>query len=177
MKTMKIAFMALMMVTLVMSVGFAAGGMESSQSGSQTMGSQAPVKASELMGKNINTNEGQEVGEVKDLVIGQNGDIQYLVVEPSGDLKKEDQLIPLPWHAIQTPSEQQKDLTVAVNMQKLQNAPTITQDQWDNLSGQDIESKLRGYYGSEMEKQQPGMMDQQKEQMKERTKGGMHERY
>jgi len=165
-KTMKLTTMALFLVAFMVVAAYAAGGMESHSQTGQTMGqSQYPIKASDLMDKTVNTQQGEEVGTVKDVVIGQQGEIQYVVLEPSGDLEKEDQLLPVPFDTIQ--AESGKDaLTVSLDMEKLRNAPAITQDQWENITNQDIDTQVRGYYGTEggMMEQQPGMMEQQQQQ-------------
>lgn len=56
--------------------------------------------AEEMIGKPVRGREGEEIGEVKDIIVGSNGNIERIVVEVGGFLEIGDQHIGVPWNRI-----------------------------------------------------------------------------
>src|SRR5512132_2622078 len=65
------------------------------------------LKASNLIGKRVQSTEGKKLGEVKDLVINpDDGDIQYVVLDFGGFLGLGDKYFAVPWDALQLTQDQ-----------------------------------------------------------------------
>jgi sporulation protein YlmC with PRC-barrel domain len=113
------------------------------QAQSQKGQMQNAERISQLIDKNVKTSQGQDLGDVKDVIVDRQGRSIYLVL--SGDkLGKEKQYIPIPWKAA---SPQLQDKTVIINMtqQQLKGAPGFSEDNWAQFS--QIEPQVNSYYG------------------------------
>ena len=148
-------------------IGYAYGTMHGQGAGAEGA---ASVKASEVIGKAVNDANGQKVGMVNDLVFGGRGQIDYVIMSPDKSLTEETfNMIPIPWQAVQSQSEEA--LSVALDRNRLKNAPSFTENEWSRLSSTDWQSKVRGYYGMESHE----MKMQHHEKMKKRHEK-MHEK-
>ncbi|MGM0453422.1 MAG: PRC-barrel domain-containing protein [Thermodesulfobacteriota bacterium] len=133
----------------------------------QALGGEA-LRASEMMGKTVQDQAGNEVGKIGDLIIGDSGRIAYMVLAQGGVLGIGEKMMPVPWGKIESQTEDA--LTLAVDEETLQQAPTFSSNEWETFSRQDWEQTVRGYYGKESSSgEQPGttptkeMEDMQKE--------------
>jgi sporulation protein YlmC with PRC-barrel domain len=104
------------------------------------------IQASNLMDKNITNNQGEELGEVKDFIIGKDGKISHLVISRGGVLGVGEDLIPIPWSAAQV-YFQQDQLIVNVPKARLEQAPSFSS--WDEFFSPGHQEEVRGYYGEE----------------------------
>lgn len=66
--------------------------------------------ADEMLGTDVRGANGEEIGEVKDIIVGPNGNIDKVVVEVGGFLEMGDQHIGVPW----------KDVQIGADMQDVQ---------------------------------------------------------
>lgn len=57
--------------------------------------------AEQMIGADVRTRDGQEIGEVKDIIVGSSGEISKVVVEVGGFLEIGDQHIGVPWKHVQ----------------------------------------------------------------------------
>jgi hypothetical protein len=64
------------------------------------MAQRQPVRASEIVGLTVRTAGDQEKGKIKDLVIGQDGRIEYAAVSFGGFLGMGDKMFAVPWEAV-----------------------------------------------------------------------------
>lgn len=58
------------------------------------------VRGSDLIGKDVMTPQGEQLGTTSDLVVHPRGDISFVVVGVSGQLSSEARLVPVPWGAM-----------------------------------------------------------------------------
>jgi len=121
---------------------------------------QKAFRLSELMDKTVKGQQGEELGEVKDVVVGEQGNFAYVVV--SGE---NDKLYPIPISAFQRSAEEDK-LVVNLTQNQLQNAPSFAEGQWPDLGERHWEQRIHGYYGQELMMGVPGepMQPQQRYQ-------------
>jgi sporulation protein YlmC with PRC-barrel domain len=116
-------------------------------------------RASELMDKKVQNQQGQDLGQVEDLVIGQDGRISYIIISQGGVMGIGDKLIPIPFENAQLSSQQDSVILSNIDKQTLENAPTISQGDWQMLTDPGFERELFSYYGQQSGEGQlqPGM--------------------
>ncbi|MDB6035453.1 MAG: hypothetical protein JWM16_5791 [Verrucomicrobiales bacterium] len=86
-----------------------------------------PILASHLIGSKVKTASGENVGQIDDVLIDQNGQIRLALLGVGGFLGIGEKKTPIPWQAITATATQ--DFTLNVDRQKLKNAPTIDKNQ------------------------------------------------
>ncbi len=105
------------------------------------------VRASKLIGANLQTAQGEDLGEIRDLAVNpKTGKIDFAIVGVS-DGSGTEALAPIPWQAVQLHSE--KSFVASIDKNKLKSAPTISQQQWDQLMQPDYIVQIYRFYGVE----------------------------
>lgn len=87
-------------------------------------------RASKIIGTDVKNTKGEDLGDIKDLVLDpMSGRLAYVVVSYGGLLGMGDKLFAIPWSAVRWTSD--KDYFV-LNMDKeaLKNAPGFDEDHW-----------------------------------------------
>jgi sporulation protein YlmC with PRC-barrel domain len=112
---------------------------------------QSVQEARQIAGKTLKDQQGEELGKVEALLIGQDQRSSYLIV--SGE---DDKMYPIPTSALQRGHEE-GEYAVNITKEKLQHAPSFQRDNWPKIT----EQQVHGYYeqqskaGAEQQ-QQPG---------------------
>jgi sporulation protein YlmC with PRC-barrel domain len=123
----------------------------------QTTG--ATIRASQLIGMNIENSQGEGVGEVNDLVIdGKSGQIRYVAVTYGGFLGVGDKLFAVPFEAFKV-RQQARDaddyvLTLNVTQEQLEGAQGFDQESWPNFADRNFTQELDRRYGIDRRAQQ-----------------------
>ena len=100
--------------------------------------------ADEMLGKNVQNQQGQNFGQVLALA-SRNGEIAYILIAKNGD---PGELTPIPFGA--TRFDSQKDAVIlSVSDSELGQAPSIGIDELQLLDDPEFESEVRSYYGQE----------------------------
>ena len=145
-----------------------AGGM-----GKSSMDQSGFYRADNIIGAKVENNQGIYLGKVEDLVFGEDGHINYLILAEGGFLGMGGRLIPIPWSGAdvgKTVSLMSVDRVVYVDVTKerLATAPSFGRDEWNRFAMSDFKQKVHAYYeenaGSQM-------------MMKESMPGSTHENY
>lgn len=90
------------------------------------------VRLSSLMDSKIQSSDGENLGELEDLLIDpQTGQVKFAVLGRGGFLGFGEKHVPVPWKAIQVKSE--REFTLNVDKEKLKEAPT-TDKEYSNLT-------------------------------------------
>jgi sporulation protein YlmC with PRC-barrel domain len=112
----------------------------------------ALVRASQLMGTDIENSRGDNVGEIEDLVLdGNSGQIRYVAVTYGGFLGVGDKMFAVPFEAFRV--RQQEDdadefvLTLDVTQQQLDGAQGFDQENWPNFADRNFTRELDRRYG------------------------------
>jgi sporulation protein YlmC with PRC-barrel domain len=106
------------------------------------------VRASQLIGANLESTTGDNLGDINDLVLDpQTGQIQFAVLGIGGFLGIGERLTPVPWQAIDVRGE--RSFVLNVDRQKLEAAPSIQRGQWNELQQPGYVERLYTYYGME----------------------------
>jgi len=88
------------------------------------------IRASKLIGINVSSKDGDNFGQVQDLVIDpKTGKIQFALVGQGFMAGLGHQLVPVPWQAVNVRSE--REFALNVDKKKLESAPTWTQSQME----------------------------------------------
>jgi sporulation protein YlmC with PRC-barrel domain len=116
-------------------------------------------RISELMDKKVKNQQGEDLGQIEDLVVAEDGRISYIILSQGGVMGIGDKLVPVPFKNAQFDQQQDEVILSNVDKQKLENAPTISQGDWQRLSDPGFERELFSYYGEQsgQETTQPGM--------------------
>ncbi|MCO6047963.1 PRC-barrel domain-containing protein [Aeoliella sp. ICT_H6.2] len=110
------------------------------------------VRASNVIGHNIVNPQGDDVGEINDLVLDPtNGQIRYAAVTYGGFVGIGDKLFAVPWQAFQCRPDSENSgefiVTLDVTQQQLEGAEGFDQDNWPNFADpnftQDIDKRYR----------------------------------
>jgi|SRR5579884_2677009 len=92
------------------------------------------AKASEVIGKNVKSTDGKDLGEIKDLAIDPlDGDIEYAVLSFGGFLGVGDKYFAVPWGALAL-SQDKKHFVLDVSRRDLAQAPGFDKHNWPDLS-------------------------------------------
>lgn len=115
----------------------------SSDSSSSKAGSD--VRLSKLIGTNLKTANGEDLGAVKDVVVDpQSGRIRFAIVAVDAGNGVE-ALAPIPWKAVNIHSE--KEYVATIDKNKLKNGPRMSSEQWDKLMQPDYVVQIYRFYG------------------------------
>lgn len=111
------------------------------------------VRASELMGRNIESTNGDDVGEVQDLVVDLNsGRVLYAVLSFGGFANIGDDYYAVPLRVLNF--DQANDILVFdVDENMLQNAPSFSSNDWPDNVGPDVGEEAREYWDNELSMQ------------------------
>jgi sporulation protein YlmC with PRC-barrel domain len=87
------------------------------------------VRVSKLKGAEVKSNDGEDLGKVEDLIVDpKTGQITFAIVG-KGILGVSSKSRPVPWQAVKINSE--KQVTVNMDKQKMDSAPTVGSDYSD----------------------------------------------
>ena len=93
------------------------------------------MSAEKLLGKSIKNDQGQDLGTVKDLLFGTDGELEYVVLSEGGVLGIGEDLIPVPFAFIENDLSVQEDNLVIASLteDRIKSAPKISEDELDSL--------------------------------------------
>ena len=100
---------------------------------------------SKLIGAQVKSNNGENLGKLEDVVIDpQTGRATFAIVGKGGILRLGEKRMPVPWQAITIDS--QKRLTLNVDKEKLQSAPTTARADDSELDNPDFVLVIYKFY-------------------------------
>lgn len=105
------------------------------------------VRASELMGRDVDDLKGQDIGEVQDVVIDVGrGRIAYVVLDFDKAWSFDDKLLPLPLKAFNLPEERNDPLVFKMNRDRLDMAQGFTRNKWPDLNAPAQRATTENYF-------------------------------
>jgi sporulation protein YlmC with PRC-barrel domain len=121
----------------------------------------ANIRASQLIGMNIENAKGEGVGEINDLVIdGNSGRVRYAAVTYGGVLGVGDKMFAVPFEAFkvrrQAGDEDDYVLTLSVTQEQLEGAEGFDQENWPNFADRNFTSEIDRRYGIDRRRMRPG---------------------
>jgi sporulation protein YlmC with PRC-barrel domain len=103
-------------------------------------------KASNIIGKDVENTKGEDLGDIKELVVNpENGEIAYAVITYGGFLGLGDKYFAVPWSALNI-SQDREHVVLNVDQKKLENAPGFDKDNWPNLYDPDYALVIYRFY-------------------------------
>jgi len=106
------------------------------------------MAADTLEGDKVFNNAGDELGEIKNIMIDvPNGRVAYAVLSFGGFLGMGNKLFAIPWDVLQLDTES-KCFVLDVAREKLEAAPGFDKDHWPSMADQRWATDIHSYYGS-----------------------------
>jgi sporulation protein YlmC with PRC-barrel domain len=105
------------------------------------------MKGSTFIGADVENPQGQNLGDIKDVVIDRaSGRIAYAVVSFGGFLGMGEKLFAVPWGAFSQPSDNKDKVVLAVDKERLKDAPGFDANNWPQMASQEWVTSLYSYY-------------------------------
>jgi sporulation protein YlmC with PRC-barrel domain len=102
------------------------------------------IRLSELMDADLKTQDGDNLGNLQDVLINpESGTIDFAVVGRGGFLGIGERHVPVPWKSVKM--ESQDEFTVKVSSEQLKNAPTLDRN-YSNLEDPQFTSRINQYF-------------------------------
>jgi sporulation protein YlmC with PRC-barrel domain len=110
---------------------------------------QQPIDTSELEGKDILDPQGEKIGTIDSVIIGRGGEVDYVILSHGGFLGVGENLVPIPWQALQ-PAAEEDSYMVNINKDQIENAPKYSRgDDQPDFQNPEYKREIHGYYGVE----------------------------
>jgi sporulation protein YlmC with PRC-barrel domain len=104
------------------------------------------IAAKKVQGTPVTNPQGENLGEIEDVVIDKlGGQVRYAVLSFGGFLGMGDKLFALPWEVLEY-NEGQGAYVINVDKETLQNAPGFDDDDWPDMTDPAWDERVRGHY-------------------------------
>lgn len=108
--------------------------------------SNSPLKASSFIGTDVVNPQGDNLGDIKEVVIDPNtGKVAYAVVSFGGFLSMGEKLFAIPYSALDYDAEANK-YVLDVSKERLEAAPGFDPDNWPTMSDEKWNRDVYKYY-------------------------------
>jgi len=105
------------------------------------------VKGSTFIGADVENSKGEDLGDIKDVVIDRaTGRIAYAVVSFGGFMGLGDKLYAVPWGAFSQSTTDKNTFILAVDKDRIKNSPGFDQNNWPQMVSREWVSGLYTYY-------------------------------
>lgn len=105
------------------------------------------MSASSLEGDDVINTKGENLGEIKEIMIDvPSGRVAYAVLSSGGLLGIGDKLFAIPWSAL-TLDLSRECFVLDVDAEKLKNAPGFDKDHWPSMADTTWANEVHAYYG------------------------------
>ncbi len=106
------------------------------------------IKArAQLLNAEVKNRQGEELGEIEDLVLDKTGQIKYVVISHGGFLDIGDKVVAVPWQASRV-SIDKDNVVMDISRAQLAEAPNFEKDKLPDMSAQEWETKERTFTDS-----------------------------
>src|SRR5262249_5010940 len=108
-------------------------------------------RASKLIGADVENPQGKNLGDIKDVVLDNQGQIRYAVLSFGGFMGMGEKYFAVPWPALravegQQPAERDR-FVLNVDQEKLKKAPGFDKNNWPNMADRSWGEQVYAYYG------------------------------
>lgn len=111
------------------------------------------MRASELLGRNVEATQGDKVGEIQDLMADLNsGRVLYAVLSFAGFANISDKYFAIPLHVLNF-NHDTNAFAFDVNENMLQNAPSFSKNDWPDKVNPNVGEEARQYWDNELSMQ------------------------
>jgi sporulation protein YlmC with PRC-barrel domain len=101
-------------------------------------------RMSKIIGTEVRTKSGERVGEIRDVIVDNAGNVKLAIVSTGGFLGLGDTLHAVPWDALALGSKD--DRVIDIDKARLKEAPHFTSKTWPNLGDEKWVADNRRYY-------------------------------
>lgn len=109
------------------------------------------LSASSLDGDTVKNAQGEDLGNIKDIMIDtETGEVAYYVLSFGGFLGMGDKLFAIPPQSISVDTEEEC-LVLNVDKERLEDAPGFDKDNWPNMADPSFRDEIYSYYGYSQE--------------------------
>ena len=106
-----------------------------------------PLSASSITGTTVRNIQGDNIGDIKDLMIDPtSGEVRYAVLDFGGFLGMGNKLFAVPFKAFQVDRENEK-FVLNADKETLKNAEGFDQNNWPNFADRQFEERTHKTYG------------------------------
>lgn len=104
------------------------------------------VRATELIGKNVDDRSGKDAGEIEDVVVNMNsGRVSYAVLDFDKAWSPDDKLLPMPLTAFTFPTDKKKDIVLNVARNQLDMKKGFDEGDWPDLNSAEFRRDMRAH--------------------------------
>lgn len=108
----------------------------------------APVKASSIIGTDVVNPEGENLGDIKEVVIDpHSGRVAYAVVSFGGFMSVGEKLFAVPFGGLKYNSEE-NEYVLDATKEKLKKAPGFDKDHWPSMNDEKWNRDVYKFYGT-----------------------------
>jgi sporulation protein YlmC with PRC-barrel domain len=107
-------------------------------------------RASEFIGKDVKNQQGENLGDVNDVVFDNQGNINYIILSRGGVMGVGADLVPVPFKSEKF-TFQDDAIIMDMDKQKLDEAPSFSSGEWETFAEQGFQQRVHGYYGTDKE--------------------------
>jgi sporulation protein YlmC with PRC-barrel domain len=105
------------------------------------------IRGNTFIGANVENPQGQNLGEIKDIVIDRaSGRMAYAVVSFGGFLGMGEKLFAVPWGTFSQPKADKDTFVLDVDKERLKNAPGFDAHNWPQMASREWVTSLYSYY-------------------------------
>ncbi|WP_420473286.1 PRC-barrel domain-containing protein [Noviherbaspirillum sp. ST9] len=107
------------------------------------------VRASELVGKNVNDRAGKDAGEIEDVVVNMSsGRVSYAVLDFDKAWSPDDKLLPMPLTAFTFPTDKKKDIVLNLARNQIDMKTGFDEKDWPDLNAAEFRRDVRAHLAS-----------------------------
>jgi sporulation protein YlmC with PRC-barrel domain len=108
-------------------------------------------RGSKLIGADVENPQGENLGDIKDIVLDQDGRLAYAVLAFGGFLGVGEKYFAVPWAAL-SPAPEQKPgnrdrYILNVDKERLKNAPGFDHNNWPDMADRTWAEQVHAFYG------------------------------
>ncbi|TVP78396.1 PRC-barrel domain-containing protein [Thioalkalivibrio sp.] len=104
------------------------------------------LSAGSLIGNKVCTRKGEELGDIKELMLNTiTGNVCYVVLAAGGFLSMGEKLYAVPWSAL-TLDTPNKRFVLDVDVDRFKHAPGFDKHQWPDMADETWSKKIHSYY-------------------------------
>jgi sporulation protein YlmC with PRC-barrel domain len=105
-----------------------------------------PQRLNELMGDEVINPQGEELGNLEDLISGSDGNIEYMVIAMGGIVGLGARLVAIPIEAASPTMTAEGRISIDVQTAQLEGAPTFSRDNYPDFTDKQWQQESRGYF-------------------------------
>jgi sporulation protein YlmC with PRC-barrel domain len=107
-------------------------------------------RGSKLIGADVENPQGEDLGDIKDLVFDSQGRVMYAVLAFGGFLGMGEKYFAVPWAALkpeigQKPGDRER-YVLNMDKERLQNAPGFDKNNWPNMADRSWAEQIHAFY-------------------------------